>query len=173
MHALCRKGVEQAWETMGKYHSLHVKEPPKNSVGDRAMLNGKNHITRRPSTKLDAKLHGPCKVSKVLSPTAIKLEIPRRWCIYNAFHVSLIEPYRLAPNPVKSPPALASASEQNDLGYDVDGYEYESGYEVVVVMGCQYNKQWKWVLYLVKWKHYPEEADWTEKTYENFDDKRL
>ena len=158
---------------MGKYHDKHAKEPPKYSVGDLVMLNGKNLKTRRPSKKLDVKLHGPFKVSKILSPTAIKLELPSRWRIHNAFHVSLIEPYRLANNTIRPPPELASASEQNELGYDVNSYEYEPGCEVVEVMGSQYSKEWEQVLYLVKWKGYPEEADWTEETYENFNDKRL
>jgi hypothetical protein len=154
---------------MGKYHDKHAKEPPKYSVGDLVMLNGKNLKTRRPSKKLDAKLHGPFKVSKVLSPTAIKLELPSRWRIHNAFHVSLIEPYRL--NPTRPPPELAS--EQNELGYDVDGYQFETGYEVEEIMGSQYSKERNRVLYLVKWKGYPDEADWTEEPYENFEDKGL
>jgi transposase InsO family protein len=41
VYALCRKGLEQAWETMGKYHDRHAKKPPKYSVGDLVMLNGK------------------------------------------------------------------------------------------------------------------------------------
>jgi hypothetical protein len=65
------------------------------------------------------------------------------------------------------------ASEQNGLGYDVNGYKYETGYKVEEIMGSQYSKERKLVLYLVKWKGYPEEADWTEEPYENFDDKRL
>jgi hypothetical protein len=173
VHALCRKGLEQARETMGKYHHRPAKEPLKYSIGDLVMLNGKNLKTRRPSRKLDAKRHGPFKVSKVLSPTAIKLELPNRWRIHNGFHVSLIEPYRLATNHTRSPPELASASEQNELSYDVDGYEYETGYEVEEIMGSQYSKERKRVLYVVKWKGYLEEADWTEEPYENFDDKRL
>jgi hypothetical protein len=71
---------------------------------------------------------------------------------------------------MRSPPEHASASEHNQLGYDVDGYEYETGYEVEQLMSSQYNKERKWVLYLVKWNGYPEEADWTEKPYENIDD---
>jgi hypothetical protein len=83
---------------MGKYHDRHAKEPPKYSVGDLVMLHGKNLKPRRPSRNLDAKLHGPFNVLKVRSPTAIQLELPNRWRIHNAFHVSLIEPYRLAIN---------------------------------------------------------------------------
>ena len=40
-------------------------------------------------------------------------------------------------------------------------------------MGSQYSKERKRLLYLVKWKGYPEEVDWTEEPYENLDDKRL
>jgi hypothetical protein len=76
VHALCRHGLEQAQDTMGMYHDRHAKEPPKYLVGELVMLRGKNLKTRRPSRKLDAKLHGPFKVSKVLSPTMITLEIP-------------------------------------------------------------------------------------------------
>src|ERR1700680_1709579 len=97
-----------------------LQEPPKYSVRNLVKLNGKNLKTRRQSMKLDAKLHGPLKVSKVLSPTTIKLELPNRWCIHNAFHISLIKPYRLANNTIRPPPELASASEQNELGYDMD-----------------------------------------------------
>jgi hypothetical protein len=78
---------------MGKYYDRPTKEPPKYSVGDLVMLQGKNLKTQRLSRKLDALLDEPFKVPKVLSPTAIKLELPNRWRIHNAFHVSLIEPY--------------------------------------------------------------------------------
>jgi hypothetical protein len=74
---------------------------------------------------------------------------------------------------VRYPHKLSSATEQNKLGYDVDGYKYKTGYEVEEVMGIQDNKGLIWVLYLVKWMGYPEEEDWTEEPYENIDDKRL
>jgi hypothetical protein len=137
---------------MEKYHDRHAKEPPKYSVGDLVMLHGKILKTRRPSRKLDAKLHGPVKVWKVLSLTTIKLELENRWRFHNAFHVSLIEPYRLAANPTRSPPELALDSEQNGLVYNVDGYEYETGYEVEQIIVSQYSKERIRVFYLVKWK---------------------
>jgi hypothetical protein len=170
---LCRKSSEQAQETMEKYHVRHAKEPSKYSVGNLVMLNGKNLKTLRPSRKLDAKLHGHFQVSKVLSPTCIKLQLPNRWGIHNTFHVSLIEPYRLTTNPMTSPPELVSASEQIEFGYDIDYYEYETGHEVEEVMGSQYNKQWNLVLYQVKWKGYAVDADWGEEPFENFYDKTL
>jgi hypothetical protein len=51
------------------------------------MVYVKNLNTRRTSRKLDGKLEGSLKVSTVLSPAAIKLELSSRCCIHNAFHV--------------------------------------------------------------------------------------
>lgn len=31
-------------------------------------------------------------------------------------------------------------------------------------------QEWKWDLYLIKQKEYPEEADWTKEPYGNFND---
>jgi len=61
----------------------------------------------------------------------------------------------------------------HELGYNVEGYEYQTGCEVEEIMGSQFNKEWKIVLYLVKWKGYTEETDWTEELYENFNDNKL
>jgi hypothetical protein len=41
------------------------------------------------------------------------------------------------------------------------------------IVGSQFNKEWKKILYLVKWKGYPDETDWTEEPYKYFDDKKL
>jgi hypothetical protein len=61
----------------------------------------------------------------------------------------------------------------HELGYGVEGYKYQIGYELKEIMDSQFNKEWKKVLYLVKWKRYPEQTDWTEEPYENFDKKEL
>jgi hypothetical protein len=68
-------------------------------------------------------------------------------------------------------PALANPA--NALCYDPDDYEYKTGCEVEQIMGSLFKKERKWVPYLVNCKGYPEEADWTEEPYDNFDDKRL
>jgi hypothetical protein len=59
------------------------------------------------------------------------------------------------------------------LGDDVEGYECHTRYEVEEIMGSQFNKERKTVLSLVKWNRYPEETDWTEEPYENFDENEL
>ena len=64
-------------------------------------------------------------------------------------------------------------TDEHELGYEVEGYEYQTGYELEEIMGSQFNKVRKKVLYLVKWKGYPDETDWTKEPYENFDDNTL
>jgi hypothetical protein len=76
VHQLCRQGLEKASETIRKYHNKKAKPEPVYQPGNLVTLNGKNLNTRRPARKLDAKLHGPFKVMKVMSPTALNLELP-------------------------------------------------------------------------------------------------
>jgi len=64
-------------------------------------------------------------------------------------------------------------TDDHELGYDIAGYGYQTGYKVEEIMGSQFNKERKKVLYLGKWKGCPEETDWTEKPYENFEEKEL
>jgi hypothetical protein len=85
---------------MRKYHDKNAKPAPVYQPGNLVMLDGKNLKTRRPARMLDAKLHGPFTVMKVMSPTALNLELTSRWRIHNAFHVSLIEPVLIASNPI-------------------------------------------------------------------------
>jgi hypothetical protein len=98
VHQFCRQGLEKPSETMRKYHDKKAKLAPAYQPGDFIMLNGKNLKTRRPAKKLDAKLHGPFKVMKVMLPTAHKVELPRRWPIHDAFYIFLIEFFRIASN---------------------------------------------------------------------------
>jgi hypothetical protein len=61
---------------MRKYHDEKANPAPAYQTGDLVMLNGKNLKTRKPARKSDAKLHSPSKLMKVMSPTALKLELP-------------------------------------------------------------------------------------------------
>ena len=37
---------------------------------------------------------GPFCVFNVISPTAVRFNLPKKWYIYNSFYISLLEPYR-------------------------------------------------------------------------------
>jgi hypothetical protein len=87
------KDLENSREQMKKYADRDRKEVPEFKEGDRAMLRGENIRTRRPSKKLDHKLHGPFEVKDIISKNAVRLTLPRSWKIHNVFHVSLLEPF--------------------------------------------------------------------------------
>jgi hypothetical protein len=72
VHELCKENLQKTRDRMGRYWNWGKKEPPKYEVGDLVMLKGTNLKTRRPSKKLDNKLHGPFQVEKVITPTAIQ-----------------------------------------------------------------------------------------------------
>jgi hypothetical protein len=57
------------------------------------MLNEKNIKTRRPSRKPDHKLYGPFEILELISPTAIRLRLPKIWKIHPVFYVFLIKPF--------------------------------------------------------------------------------
>jgi len=138
------------------------------------MWNGTNLKIRRPARILDAKLQGPFQVMKVMTPTALKLELHPQWWIHKACQVFFIEPFRIASNPIWGTPIqYALVAGEHELGYNVEGYEYQTEYKVEEIMGSQFNKEQKKVLYLFKWTECPEETDWTEEPYENFDEKEL
>jgi hypothetical protein len=64
------------------------------------MLDGRHIQTRWPKDKLDHKKHGPFAIEKVISLTAIRLSLPRKWKIYNTFYVSSLEPYNNGTRPL-------------------------------------------------------------------------
>ena len=147
---------------MSKYYDKKSKKAPSYRKGDLVMLNGKNLRTRRPSRKLEHKLYGPFKVEKVLSPTAIRLELPKRWRIHNVFHVSLLEPYR------ESAKALRPLLDLDQAMRDADEMDLEEGlWEIQEIMGSSCDSKGT-VKYLVQWKGFPEENDRTEEPWESF-----
>jgi len=162
VHDESRKGLEEAQERMRRYTDPAKKEPPAYQVGDLAMLNGRNIKTRRPSKKLDHKNHGPFQIEKIVSPLAIRLTLPRKWKIHNVFHVSLLEPYQTSEH--RDPPDPSKVLREADDIKQSEEYDVE---EVMasVERGRGNNKR---ILYLVKWRDYPERKDWTEEPFDNF-----
>ena len=161
---------------MGKYYDRARKEPPPYSVGDLVMLNGKHIRTRRAAKKLDAKLFGPFKVKKLVGPEgqSVELELPSRWRVHNVFHTSLVEPYRSSGRGLRDEPIAVTDSGYVDrlgvtheVGYDVEGNQVLEDFEVEEIMGSHYNAEGNKVLYLIKWKGYPEESEWTEEPLEH------
>ena len=96
-------------------------------------------------------------MEKIVSPSAVRLTLPRKWRIHNVFHVSLLEPYITGGQTL---PDTARALREMD---DIEGTEE---YDVEEVMDSSKTKNR--VLYLVKWSGFPKRSDWTWEPYDNF-----
>ena len=56
---------------------------------------------------------------------------------------------------------------EHDFGYDVEGQHVLEDFEVEEIMGSEYCTGGKKVQYLIKWKGYPEQSEWTEEDLEH------
>ena len=176
VHELCVKHLEETRERMRKYHDRSLKEVPPYSGGDLDMLNGKNIRTQRAAKKLDAKLFGPFKVVRLVGQggQSVELELPQCWRVHNVFHTSLIEPYRTSVRGLRDEPITVTDSGcldrlgvTDEVGYNVEGNQVLEDFEVEEIMGSHYNAERKKVLYLIKWKGYPEDSERTEEPLEH------
>ena len=86
----------------------------------------------------------------------------------------MIEPYRTSirglrneRNAVTDSGYVNRLGVTHEVGYDVEGNQVLEDFEVEEIMGSHYNAERKQVLYLIKWKGYPEESEWTEEPLEH------
>jgi hypothetical protein len=157
VQGLVTRNLKATQEWMKKYADLKRTDAPEFKVGDHVMLDGRHIQTRRPKDKLDHKKHGPFAIEKEVSPTAMRLSLPRKWKIHNTFHVSLLEPYN---NGTRAPPELLKIIDESE---DIEGNE-EWEIEEILVSRKVKGK----VLYRVKWKGYPLKKDHTQEPYGSF-----
>ena len=86
---VCRENLHHAQKLQKRAHNKSVK--PRSYVSnDKVWLNSK-YIKTKQNWKLKAKFFGPFQVLHLVRKQAYKLELPRKWGIYNVFHVLLLE----------------------------------------------------------------------------------
>jgi Chromo (CHRromatin Organisation MOdifier) domain len=122
--------------------------------GQLVWLEGKNLPLPYRTAKLTPRCHGPFKITKIISPVAVQLELPAQWSIHPVFHSSLLMPYTETPS---HGPNFTRPSP--DL---IDG---EEEYEVEQIRSHQTWGQRKTLQYLIKWKGYPK----SDNTWEDAD----
>jgi Chromo (CHRromatin Organisation MOdifier) domain len=134
-------------------HKVNIS-PNRWTTGQLVWLEGKNLPLAHGTAKLAPRQHGPFKVIQIVSPVAVRLELPSQWNIHPVFHNSLLTPYTETPshgpNFTRPPPDL------------IDGKEE---YEVEQIRSHRTWGRSKSLQYLIKWKGYPE----SDNTWENAD----
>jgi hypothetical protein len=136
---------------MAKYWDTTRREGPKFADGDYVMLNGRYIKTKRASKKLDAKLHGPFRITRIgRNGRSATLELPPQWRIHPTFHITLLEPYRGNPN--RAPPPV-------EIDADGEGWIPEA----IVAAGPDDDNP-RHHKFLVKWVGY-EHGENTWETY--------
>jgi hypothetical protein len=117
VQGIVTRNMKATQERMKKYADLKHKDTPEFKIRDLVMLDGRHIQTRQPKDKLDHKKHSPFAIEKLVSLTAMRLSLPRKWKIHNIFHVSLLKAYN---NRTRPPPDLLKII---DKSADIKGNE--------------------------------------------------
>ena len=95
-----KKVLQAACNRMTKNTDTRPIPPLVYKIGDPIMLST-NHIKmKRPSRKTDYKFLILFQIDKIISPTAVRLILPKKWKSHPAFNVSEIEPFIAGNRPV-------------------------------------------------------------------------
>ena len=122
---VCRENLHHVQKLQKRAHNKGVK-PRSYAPGNKVWLNSK-YIKTKQNRKLEAKFFGPFQVLHLVSKQACKLELPKKWRVYDVFHVSLLEQDTIRKGRVsKEVPEL-------DVGNkDSEEYEVEAIWDSVV-----------------------------------------
>ena len=146
---VCRKNLHHAQELQKRAHNKGVR-PKSYTPGDKVWLNSKYIKTKR-NRKLEAKFFGPFRVLHLLGTQTYKLKLPKKWRIYNVFHISLLEQDTTRKKRVEKVPKL-------DAGDNSEEYKIE-----VIWDSAVYTRESEGYLpglyYLIVWKGYPKEEN--------------
>ena len=147
---VCRENLHHAQELQKRAHDKGVK-PRSYAPGDKVWLNSK-YIKTKQNRKLEAKFFGPFQVLHPVGKQAYKLELPKRWRIYNVFHVSLLEQDTIRKEQIDE--YIMELEAGNSEEYEVEAI-WDSAVYASKLASCQLLG----LYYLVAWKGYPEEEN--------------
>ena len=85
--SVCKKNIQHAQELQKQYQDKHAK-PRSYAPGEKVWLNSK-YIKTKQDRKLEAKFFGSFRVLHPVGKQAYKLELPKKWRIYDVFYVSM------------------------------------------------------------------------------------
>ena len=105
--------------------------------------------------KLTKRYYGPFQILSQINETSFRLKLPAHWQIHNAFHVSLLKPYKGQPPVVPIEEEPPKFEKQEEILKPETILKHE---DKLLRSGKILQK------YLVKFLHYPEEdARWMQE----------
>ena len=109
--------VQTLYESFANRHRLNA---PNYIVNDEVWFDTRNMQTIRPSKKLFDKFDGMFFITKIISPHAYKLELPRDWIIHPVFPTNLFRPGSTDPLPGQlAPPPVPIIDEDGQDTWEV------------------------------------------------------
>lgn len=156
-HEAAREAIGEAQRRYKEQADTHRLPTIAYQVGDMVWLDRRNIKTTRSSNKLDSRRLGPFRVTEVINPVAVRLDLPPTMRIHPVFHASLLEPVATADFLGRAQPVPPRV--------EIDGHVED---EVDEVLEARVGKGKK-VYFLVDWKGFgPEERSWEpEENLEN------
>ena len=114
--------------------------------GNQVWLEGCN-LSVAGNHKLSPKCYGLFIITQMISPVAVRLDLPKSMKIHNVFHMDLLLPYKEMEQygtPFMHPPLIIDSEEE---------------YEIKNILDARHHGQGCKLQYLVHWKGYPHSND--------------
>ena len=149
---VCRENLHHAQELQKRAHDKGVK-PRSYAPSDKVWLNSK-YIKTKQNRKLKAKFFKPFQVLHPVGKQTYKLDLVKKWRVYNMFHVLLLEQDTTKKGGVSKKVPELDAGNKNSKEYKV-----ETIWDSAVYANKSESGHLPGLHYLVAWKGYPKEEN--------------
>jgi hypothetical protein len=152
-----RQRLQRIQERMKREADKH-RRPHDVRVGASVLLDTRNLDLSHLPAKLRPRFCGPFQVIEEVTPVTFRLQLPSAWKIHNAFHVSLLRPYR---HPDEHFSGRATPPPPPVLLHNEPEYEVER----ILAHRLRRRGVHRTLEFLVRWKGYdPSEDSWVSES---------
>ena len=149
---VCRENLHYAQELQKRAHNKGVK--PRNYAPDEKIWLNSKYIKTKRNRKLEAKFFVPFRVLHPVEKQVYKLELSKKWRIYDVFHVLLLEQ-----DTTRKRQVYEENVEELDAGDNSREYKMEAIWESAVYARESKSGHLPGFWYLVSWKGYPKKEN--------------